>query len=444
MRFLIKFLLLAIIVTLSLMLFAQWRVDKEVESIVAKISPFVELKYESTSISYTGEISINSIELYSPQSSIGIEIGKLKFSIGSLVDLATFKSRLEDRVLPKKGYLIIEDFLLPFNSQVLRAAKTLEKKSSLELIQWSYCKSFEDYGLSAMDAMGYDYIAGDHELHYMFDDYSGSIIINGSSEVEEAFKSEFQLNIGNIRNWLKALDENQQSNIDLAVALPQLSLLEVRTSDIGYNLRKAQMCAVREGVSVEDYYTGHINAVSSLFNDVQLSLGESFNELYPLFIKPNSEFYWFMQPKPTFDPLALSYYSYEDFIIHGGLKVLINKKPLNIEPNSWSMEKFDQIKINYLEKQRQTQETPNQYQTVLVKQEYQQKPIGQVARFIGAKAKILRADGKLFEGKIVKVDSRRVWLQIVSSEGELELSVMPKDIRRLEVLVKVETIELNE
>ena len=436
-RFLIKFLVLSIIVVVSVMLLAQWRLDTELESFTKRAEPFADIKYESAQITYTGEITLNSLEIYVAAADMTLEIGKIRFSVGNLYDLAMFNRNLRNNIIPDKGYLVVKDLLLPFNTKLVKSFEKMNQLSPQQVISWSYCGKTPRFSIGALEGMGYDYIAADSDIYFMLDKYSGSAVINSKMAIEDAFQLEFQVNIGGVIAWLESQQKRAVGEAITDEITPDIALLEIRTIDKGYNNKKAQMCAIKQGVSVEEYYNGHIEAVTKIFEEVGIKPSESFTVLYPESIKPESEVYWFMQPKANFDFAGLTYYSYEELVKLGGLKILVNKQPLDLFSEGWSFQRFQQILVNAQEREKPKKRSVDLYETVSIKKDFRPFASTQASQFIGLKARLKRNDGQLFEGKITKSNDQKLWLTSRSVKGELELPFLHKEIETFEVLVQI-------
>jgi hypothetical protein len=320
---------------------------------------------------------------------------------------------------------------------LVRSLEKFDSSSPSEVVSWAYCGNINKSGLASFEAMGYDYVAADSSLFFMMDKYSGSLVLNGQSEVEDAFQLEYQVNIGSVLAWLETQKDRDVGQAVSEDVEPDISLLEIRRIDNGFNERKARLCAQKEGVSVDEYYSGHVEAVKKLLDEVGIKPSESFSELYPELIKPKSELYWFMQPKANFNFEGITYYSYEEFVKLGGLRILINKKPFDLFSEGWSFDSFQQILVNAQNRQKEKEAPKELYKTVFVERDYRTFPSTQAGRFIGLKAKVYRADGSLFEGKVSKVDDQRVWLISRSMKGELTLPFTHREVQKFEVFVQV-------
>ncbi len=144
-----------------------------------------------------------------------------------------------------------------------------------------------------------------------------------------------------------------------------------------------------------------------------------------------------MQPKANFEFSGLSYYSYEELVKLGGLKILVNKQPLDLFSEGWSFQRFQQILANAEAKEKPKKRSVDLYETVSIKKNYRAYPSTQAGQFIGLKARLKRKDGQLFEGKVTKSNDQKLWLLSRSVKGELELPFSHQEIETFEVFVRV-------
>ena len=439
-RFLIKFLLFAIVAIVATMLVAQWKLEKELDQLTSQARPFVDISYESAKISYTGEIKVNSINAYVNLMGTFVEIGEVRFSIGNLYELALFELGFRKRELPDSAYIVVEDLLVPFNSKLVKAFETYSQDSGMDVLQTAYCGNTDKFDISAFEAMGFDYLALDSEVYYMLDKYSGSAVLNGSMDMEGAFKIDYQINIGSVLSWLESNKNRAIGQAPNEKIVPDLALLEIRQLDKGFNSRKAEFCAQRQGVSVEEYYSGHTEAFKQLINEVDIQINPEFLALYTESLKPESEVYWFIQPKANFDMGGIFYYDYEELVELSGFQMSINRKPVEKILEGWSYQKYSDILARELVRKRQ-REMPNQrqYETVVIKREYRVQPLQNAGNFIDFDVRVTRNDGTLYLGKLTKTNDKNLWVLRRSSEGEITFPIKRTDVKSFEARVQVAT-----
>ncbi|TQV85283.1 hypothetical protein [Aliikangiella coralliicola] len=432
-RFLIKFLLLAIVLTAASVLIAEWKLKKDIDAFARAIQPFVEFDYESANIGLTGEIRLHSITAFVEPLDVNVEIGELRFSAGNLYELAFLESDIRNNKLPENVQLKVRDVLLPFTPLLTRSLQSNAPPASNDILETAYCGDVERIGISEFEAMGFDYLAFSTEFFYLLDKYSGSVVLNGTIDVEDAFKVDYQVNVGGVMAWLESIAQREIGQARQEVVLPDLSLLEIRAQDKGYNQRKAQYCALKQDTTVEDYYAQHPKELEKILNESGIQLSEELKLLYPESIKPESEIYWFFQPKVNFEFAGITYYSYEELLDLSGFRLAINNKSVKQLMSGWSFANYSNIaELVAKEKRRLSIEANNQYETVLVSKSYQTVPLSSAGNYINFPVKLTRDDGHLYEGKLIKTSDKSLWVLIRSAQGEATIPVARNRIIQIE------------
>ncbi len=434
-RFLIKFLLLTIILGAATKLIAEWKLEKDIDSLRRAVSPIADFEYESAKIGLNGEVKVNGISIFVHGLDAKMEIGEVRFFAGNLYQLALLKSNIQENKLPENGHIIFQNVLIPFNSALIEKAKAAKGK---ELTSWgilgsAFCGEQDSIGFAQLDGMGYDYLAFSGKEFYMLDKYSGSIVVNGELDIEDFFKLDYQLNIGSVLAWLDSTQERAVGVAQKDYVKPDLSLLEIRIKDKGYNLRKSQYCAQKQGVSVEEYYTGHVTKVTETLSAVGIDFLEPAQEAYAEVIKPESEFYWFMQPQASFEPEGVEFYTLAEFAELSRLRIKVNGTEVEAIAENWTAPKFAQIAQKETEKREMKDPTKARYRTHLITKTYQDVLVNQADQFLNYQVKAWRDDGRVFQGKLTKTSNTSLWITVRKNRGEIVIPLARNKVVKFQV-----------
>jgi hypothetical protein len=437
-RFLIRFLLLAVIVGGGGMFAAQWHLKNDLKDFTNKVRPFMDFSYDSASISYNGEVNIQGINIYIQSAGAQVDVGQLKFFVGNLYQLATFKSNYEANHLPEKAHLVLKNVLLPFDSKMLKQLNRNKVTTSFDIMETAFCGPVQSFGLDEYEAMGYSYLSFSSETYYQLDTQSGSVIIKGSIDVEEVNKTEYQFNIGGVLSWYEEMIEKMSggSLADNSFITPELSFLEVSSKDQGYNLRKAEYCSSQENAKT-DYYSGHILKLEEILAGVGMSIPEEIKPLYLESIQPDSLVNFQVQPKVNFDLANMMRYEYAQLVESSGMQISVNDKPVNLLLADWSFSKLENILQIAKVKQEEEYKQKKQYEILMVQRKYQKVPVSSLDSYVHLKAKITRNDRKRFEGKIERTTTDKVWLIVHNQEGDVILPFNKNEITQVEIYKEV-------
>jgi|GEM_PF-3284144 len=431
-RFLVKYLLLAIILAAVIMLTAQWKLEKDINSFARAIQPFAEFDYESAKINLSGEVRINSIRLFIDAIDATVEIGELRFLAGNLYDLAFLESNLRHNQLPENAHLFLTDVLIPFNSQLLKAMRPTTPPTSVDMINAAYCGENDRLSIEQIEAMGYDYLAFSGKEFYMLDKYSGSVVVNGNFDIEDMFDIEYQFNISGVMAWLESLQVRQIGQFQQDVVQPQLSLLEIRVTDRGFNQNKAEYCAIKEEVATEDYYAGHLAAVEKLLTDANIQWKDSAKTAYAQMMKPDSQVLWFVQPNANFEWEGLKYYTFEELQDLSDLRVTVNGEPVSEFFEGWTAESFDEVAGIVLRKRAEENNT-QLYREVVIDKSYQSVNPVRAEEFVSQQVRITRDDGRVFEGTLSRISDKSLWLYQRLPTGDITIPFARNRVTKFEV-----------
>lgn len=433
-RFLVKFLLLTIILAAAVILTAQWKLKKDLDEFSLLVSPVADFSYESAKIGLTGEVRVTAISTYIEAINTRIEIGEVTLSVGNLLDLALFKSNLNNKQIPDRGYITLTDVLIPFTPQLIDAAADDTPPTSMDLIQSAYCGDKDKIGLREIEAMGYDYLSFSGRDFFMLDRYSGSMVINGNFNIEEMFDVAYQVNIGGMMKWLEAIQQQRAiGQFQEEIIEPDLELFELRVKDKGFNLKRAMYCSLRESTDTENYYTQHVSEAEKLLNSVNIQFTESAKTAYAESIKPNSDIFFFLKPKANFDFDGFSYYSAQELLDMSGLRVMVNDTAVTEFLSGWSGENFAKISQNVIQERAKDDPSQPLYRQVVVTKEYHDLPVSTARQYIGFQVRVRRDDGKLFDGKLSRAEDSSIWITQRSASGEITIPVALTRVSQFQV-----------
>ncbi|MGX5172968.1 hypothetical protein ACUR5C_02925 [Aliikangiella sp. IMCC44653] len=436
-RFLIKILLLAIVVIAATMLISDWKLNKDIKAFANTISPFAQLEYDSASVGLNGEIKLNAVSVYVFSMGASIEIGELRFFAGNLFELAFLNSTISQQELPDNAYLTIRDVLIPFDNNMSKALTQPSSVTSLDLIESAFCGEQETIGLNQLERMGYNYFALSAKQFYMLDRYSGSVVLNGEVDIEELGRFDYQMNIGGVLAWLESIQATPFASAATETVLPNLTLFELTAKDNGYNQRKAEFCAIQQGVEVAEYYTGHVSAVAEMLDSVGVEMSLEAQKFYTDYIKPESELHLFMQPKVGFELNGSEYYDLGELIDLTRMRLSINQQDVTALLSEWDLSRFDEIGAQFEKAKLLADPERSQYRTVLIKKAFVDIPPVYLDRHMHERVKIYRDDGQDFDGRLSRANARSVWLKIRTEGGELELPVARNQIVKVQVYQEV-------
>lgn len=434
-RFLVQFLLLAIILVGGAWFGANWKLNKELKKLAASTKPLVEIEYESAKLNLSGEIVVNGIKFYSAIMPESVELARLKYSEGGFYRILKrlFFSKNTTSELPGTINITLERLLIPIDNQILKSAINAQyKPTAFDLFQAAYCGENKNISLNELIAMGYSYLSISAEFNYRLDKYTGSAILNGFYDISDMGKVEYQVNIGNVMAAMesyktRAIGEAQKPNV-----IPDIELLDIRYKDAGYNRRKAEYCAIRQGVSAEDYYAQHPQAVEGLLNAVDITVTDGLKAAYSEYIQPESATHIFMQPRASFDFAAIGNYDSEYILQQTNLEITVNEKPVKTFFENWSNEKLQNIlSVGSSSSDQQGMGDKHQVEKIVIKKTYHPIALSEASRHVNNYVKVIRKDGIEYAGRISKTANNTLWIIVTKDSGSITLPISYSQIKTI-------------
>jgi len=432
-RFLVKFLLFTIILVVGAVLYSQWKLDKDLQRFARQLSPVVEFDFESARVDYAGEVRINSIKAFIAPLGATLEIGELSFSADNLFQLIRLESNLKNRVLPDRIRVSLKDALVLIDANLLRTLKPRSQAASSDLLQSAFCGEVDQFGIKQIEAMGYNYFSFSGDANYRLDKHSGSIVLTGRLDIEDFSKIDYQLSIGSVLLWLESFEKKIINESDLENMKPELTFIEIKEQDQGYNLRKAEYCSIRQQVPLQDYYPGYVRQVDNLLQQVDIKLTELFKPLLEQAIKPGSNTTWRFAPKPNFRYPGYKYYDYQEFVKLSGFNLRINHSPVEAILDNWNFSRFSKIAEIEAAKKTPPKKPGQLYRSVVVSQSFQSVKPEALDNYLNYQVNIKREGQRSYSGKLTHTTAKNISVLQRSVQGEVTFMIPRSEIESAEV-----------
>jgi hypothetical protein len=441
-RFLVKFLFLAIAVIALVLFGSKWKLEKTLDEFFAAAKPFVDIQYDSASVSLSGEITVNEITASNGLFGEFFKTNEIKLYKGSLYDLIFADNKLSLQELPEKAYIVFNDTFLSLNTVNSLKAKR-PPASALDILSSAYCGSRKQISFKDFKNMGYEYMTFSGEINYQRDQYSNTVILKGFFDADNLAKTQYQINIGNLAKMLESFPMLFTGVMSYNQVKPVIELIDIHHFDQGYNERKANFCAKQENVSLDEYYTGHAQAFESLLNEVDVELTQDFKQAYPQLIKSGTQSHWYFQPKPGFEFSSFDAYAFNDYIDLAGFKLTINDKPVNSFISEGSFEKIAYIPTFIEQKQMRELNPDDSLNYKTFTKEYRSIALSRINQFIDSTIKIKLKNDLSYEGVLTRSSNNKFWVRVRKYNGDVTLPIKHSDVSSLKVLVPKRVKEVN-
>ncbi len=405
-------------------LILQWKLSSDLEYFSEQLEPRIEFKYQNATFFLTGKISIQNIGLYFRDEDINLSIQSLEFSNGNLFDTILFRNRVHENDFPRNIDIQIEEAIIPLTPPLVKLIASTQQETVWDKFNALGCGSIKTFGINEYFSMGYDNIVFSTDINLFQDKQSGNLIGAGFIDIEQTSRIEFGLNLANVFP--------QQTADARAIRLPVLESLELEFKDIGYNNHKNEFCGLRANSSQEAYVENHVRQVKKALKSVGVKMKLSAQRALKNLMQPLSQLSVKLKPEVSFSLNNLGFYNETELRKELGLEVAINGKPVARLFESWSFDSLSNISFEESFEDKQNITDSNQakrYETVIVRREYKIAAIGNADQYIGFQVKIVKDDSKVYEGKLVKIEKNRLYVDRALEGGIVQVATEVKLIK---------------
>ena len=418
-RFFIRLVIFAVVIGLSLYIGVQWKLKEDLKHFASKVRPYALFEYQSSAMSLAGTIILADISLYFQRQDITVTIDKIEYSSGSILDMAFFRRQLDSQKYPEQMTLKILEAVIPLTPPLVKYISAVEQDSIWSALNAMACGKIKHIGINQYFSMGYDYIVFSSESKFRRDEYSGNLVGGGWMNIEETNKLTYQLNLAGFYQKVNSPLTHQQT--------PTLEAFTLDIQDNGYNRHRNEYCASRSGQETVEYIEQHVEMVSQKLNSVGINMTLVGKRHYSDFLQPSSLLHLSVQPSESFSLADFGYYDEQQLRKLLGLKLQINHQTVGTLFDNWGLDRLNQIVMRDPSEDNKASNKPR-YKTVFIKRAFQKHALSSVEKFINEKIRVIRNDGKKFEGKLTEIKNNKLLVAMTIQGGIVKVPVEIKTI----------------
>ena len=423
-RFIVRSIIFLLAIVVSLYVGVQWKLKEDLKYLSSRLAPEIQFDYQSSVLTPSGKIVVSDIDLNIRALDLNITIDKVEYSAGSIWDMAFLKGQIDDKQLPKQLSLSVKELIIPLSPSLIDTISLAEQSSTWDTLSASGCGDVKQFGINEYSNMGYDYIVFSSDAEFYQDDYSGNLIGKGWIDIEETSKFTYQLDLSGV--YEAGEDADNKDNT------PILEKLNLDIQDKGYNRHRNEFCALKSGLSADEYIEKHIKTFVKTLKSVDIEMTLASQRVYKDSMQPLSQISLSMKPKPSFSFKDFGYYNEAELRELLGFKISVNDQNIDSIFNKWSLDKFNTIVIAS-DDDEQSEGLQRRYENVIVKRKFQKEPASSAEKFIDYKVKIIRDDGKVYQGRLKEIKKNKLYIAMPVAKGTLKLSVEKKRVKEFYV-----------
>jgi hypothetical protein len=409
----------AVAIGVSLYIGVQWKLNEDLKYLSSKYSGDVRFEYGSAALSLAGTVIVTDIDLFFPKQNIKMSINELKYSAGSIFEMAFLRQQSDRTDFPDTLYLSIKEAIIPLEPSLVKLIASADSRTTWDAINASACGKIKQLGLNEYFSMGYDYIVFSSEANFRQDGLSGNLLGEGWIDVEETSKLDYQFNISGLFN--------NSRDVQLKGPTPVIEQLMFDLVDQGYNRHRNEFCSLKAGIKTEEYIVQHIKTIKQKLASVGIKMTLAGQRAYKNYLQPNSELQISLNPQVSFTFADFGYYDEQEIRDLLDLELKINQQIITRVFNNWALDKFDKIVIN--DNSSVDSSIEKRFETVIIHRAFRREPVNNATNFTDFEVKVVRLNGKEIIGKLKGIKKQRLHIAKSMEGGIVEVSLPIGEIR---------------
>lgn len=286
-------------------LYLHIQVGKTVDTIVAQMSPYADVSYESVTSTFDGRIGVNNVRIRPHTVDDEVRIQEVSFKLPSMMYLLDLESRVQNQDPPAELSVKVHDVALSTRGKLVQAweEQMFVEDSAGRLAAFDNCVSRTNLP-TQMYLLEYDEIRGSFEVGYYYDLERGHFVVHGTAGQIDAY--EFS---GDLAVVMPAFDSFAMMG---AFSDPQIARASLQITDAGYFDRVFNYCARGDQLSKQDVIALLTEDLLEMFDDLPMKPDQPLMDAYSQFIEQGSNITITAEPLEPQKLQYLSLYAPED------------------------------------------------------------------------------------------------------------------------------------
>jgi len=286
-------------------LYLHIQVGKTVDTMVAQMSPYADVSYESVTSTFDGRIGVSDVKIRPRMVDDEIRIREVSFKLPSMMYLLDLDNRVQNQDPPDELSVKVHDVALSTRGKLIEAweDQMFADDSEGRLAAFDNCVSRTNLP-TQMYLLNYDEIRGSFEVGYYYDHQRGNFVVHGTAGQLDAY--EFK---GDLAVVMPAFDAFAMMN---AFSNPQIARASLEITDSGYFDRVFDYCANDDQLEKQDVIALLTEDLLEMFDEMPMKPDQLLIDAYTQFITEGSRIKITAHPHEPQKLQYLSLYAPED------------------------------------------------------------------------------------------------------------------------------------
>lgn len=393
-----------------------YTVKSGVDDMIAKVSPMAQIKYDSIHTSLAGSVGVNGLRIKPTMLNDNFEVGAVIIKTKNVWALLDMLKSTQHGQFPEEVELRIEDFVLDMNASywaMLESASANQGPDPFSEFDALGCGDLNQFTIQSRRDMGYERSNMDMVMGLRYDKYSKVLATYLEFSAADWYDLEMDADI----------EADEAALAGPMANSPRIIKASLRARDAGYNRRKNEYCAAKNGSDVDTYIAEHVRLADEFLQHLGLGASKELLEAYAQHLRPMSDTRISVAPVEPIDVMTAASYNVGDLVEWLAVQVSVNDKPVeNVS-----------LKVDYGGALSQKELEEVEQKEVRGYPKFHSTDVAELGNHLGKPAKITTIDGRVLEGTILSVSKRVIKLNHRVGGGAAVLPVLVPKVRSAEV-----------
>lgn len=296
---------LPVIGYLGVKLYLHIQVGKTVDAVVAQMSPYADVSYESVTSTFDGRIGVSNIKIRPRFIDDEIRIQEVSFKLPSMKYLLDLETRVQNQDPPEALSVRVHNIAVSTRGKLVQAweDQMFSDDSPGRLAAFENCVTRTNLP-SQMYLLDYDEIRGSFEVGYYYDLDRSHFVVHGTAGRIDAYEISGELAV--------VMPSFDSLAIMTALSNPKIARASLEITDKGYFDRVFDYCAANDELSKQDVIGLLMEDLLTVFDDLPMKPDQPLMEAYSQFVAEGSKITITAQPLQPQQLQYLSLYAPED------------------------------------------------------------------------------------------------------------------------------------
>ena len=301
-------------------LLLEYRLQQQLDEVIALVSSRAAVRYQSINIDIDGGVDIHGVSIEPSDATLGrtwIDLVRISGGGRGFVINAAFQSSAD--AIPNVLNVELQGADLGLLQSEFFASLVEDKNSEFRGKVEPRCGDKQYLAADAWSEMGYSKFIFDADVSYYYSSSSRSLELSIDAVVPTMFEGRIKVVLGNVSRL--------EPSMSMLSVLPSLKLLEIDYIDSGYIQRMTRYCADKMQMTLESYIEREVSRDDAYYIEaLGVIPGLAVRRSYWQFLQQPQSINFATYPAKDFELKNLAHYPVQEWASAFKLSLLVNSK----------------------------------------------------------------------------------------------------------------------